>query len=222
LILVMIRILAALALCSCALFAVASPDAPPVRSRYIVTLKQAPLAAHRGADAVHPPATGFAKSAVAGRPKLDASDAESRAYLADLDRGHAAFLATASAKLGRAAPAVHRYRAAANGVALDLTPAEAAALAELPEVAAVAPDRKMKLLTDTGPTFIGATQLWGGNVPGVPGTRGEGVVVGVIDSGLNFAHPSFAATGGDGYAHTNPRGTFYGQCLQSPGRCNAS
>src|SRR5436190_4496105 len=219
----MTRILAALALCSCVLLtAVAAPASSPARTRYIVTLKDAPLARHR--SEVQTLAATSAKSGAEGaraRTKLDAGDAESRAWLEQLDRAHGAFLAQASAKLGRGAEPKQRYRAVANGLALDLTPEEAAALATLPEVAAVAPDRMMKLLTDTGPTYIGATQLWGGNVPGVPGTRGEGVVVGMIDSGLNFAHPSFAATGGDGYTHANPRGKFYGQCVQNPARCNS-
>ena len=44
------------------------------------------------------------------------------------------------------------------------------------------------------------------------GTMGEGIVVGIIDTGINIDHPSFADIGGDGYNHTNPRGQFYGWC----------
>nr|WP_255722567.1 S8 family serine peptidase [Ectothiorhodospira lacustris] len=41
---------------------------------------------------------------------------------------------------------------------------------------------------------------------------GEGIVVGVIDSGINPHSPSFAQVGDDGYEHDNPRGRFYGVC----------
>ncbi len=44
------------------------------------------------------------------------------------------------------------------------------------------------------------------------GSMGEGVVVGIVDTGINIDHPSFADIGGDGYDHTNPRGKFYGWC----------
>jgi len=51
------------------------------------------------------------------------------------------------------------------------------------------------------------------------GNKGEGVIVGILDSGLNPANPSFAdvvplADGGDGYDHTNPlgAGNYLGMC----------
>jgi subtilisin family serine protease len=48
----------------------------------------------------------------------------------------------------------------------------------------------------------------------IAGYKGEGVVVGVIDSGINTTHPSFAEVGGDGYRHINPlgQGSFKGAC----------
>lgn len=55
----------------------------------------------------------------------------------------------------------------------------------------------------------------GGEIRGqVTGSKGEGVLVGIIDTGINFGHPSFAATGGDGYTHINPFGAghYVGVC----------
>ena len=37
-------------------------------------------------------------------------------------------------------------------------------------------------------------------------------MAGIIDTGINHDHPSFADIGGDGYNHTNPHGTFHGLC----------
>jgi subtilisin family serine protease len=48
----------------------------------------------------------------------------------------------------------------------------------------------------------------------INGYQGEGIVVGVIDTGINMLHPSFAELGGDGYQHINPfgQGNFIGAC----------
>jgi hypothetical protein len=48
------------------------------------------------------------------------------------------------------------------------------------------------------------------------------VIIGVIDSGINHAHPSFADVGGDGYDHTNPYGSgnYVGYCVANPSFCN--
>ncbi len=65
----------------------------------------------------------------------------------------------------------------------------------------------------------------GGEIRGqITGAKGEGMIVGVIDSGINFAHPSFAATGGDGYHFVNPKGsgTYVGVCNSSDPSFRAS
>jgi subtilisin family serine protease len=65
----------------------------------------------------------------------------------------------------------------------------------------------------------------GGEIRGqiVPtGTMGEGIIVGVIDTGINSGHPSFADIGDDGYDHTNPfgSGNYVGYCVANPSFCN--
>ena len=66
--------------------------------------------------------------------------------------------------------------------------------------------------TDAGPAFIGAPAVWDDSTNA---TKGEDMVVGIIDSGINFDHPSFAEVGPvDSYVHVNPLGadTFLGVC----------
>jgi subtilisin family serine protease len=116
-----------------------------------------------------------------------------------------------AAALGRSVAAQFTYRYAFNGFAAGLSESEANVVAGLPGVADVQPNFTREIVTDVGPQWIGAPAVWAGTA-GPSATKGEGVVVGVIDTGVNHDHPSFADVGGDGFNHTNPRGHFFGLC----------
>lgn len=180
------------------------------RDLYVVLLDGQPLATYGGGVA------GLAATdpEVTGASRLDARSAASRSYLAYLGSRQDAFLAQAGTLLGRSVSSRFRYDAVLNGVAVALDPTEAAAVRGLPGVRAVVQSFDRQLLTDAGPTWIGADAVWNGSgTNGLPGTKGEGVVVGVIDTGINHDHPSFAAPGPvDGYTYTNPKGSYLGVC----------
>ena len=177
--------------------------------RYIVQLTDPPLASYRGGivglAATNPAATGAVK--------LDPSSPASKAYLEYLAGKQSAVLAALATTLGRTATPTYTYRYAYNGFALALTEQEAGVLRNIAGVAAVRKDFVRYVQTDAGPAWIGAPGVWNGSSTGAFGaTKGESVVVGVIDTGINHDHPSFADVGGDGYNHRNPRGHFYGVC----------
>ncbi len=153
---------------------------------------------------------------------LEQADASTQSKsLRDIKSEH--LLASQNAVLARAfgnaktsKQPIFRYTLTQNGVAIRLTEAEAQQLAKTPGVAAVEPDGYHELQTDAGPGFIGADQVWNQS-----GNRGAGVVIGIIDSGINATHPSFAASAADGYLHQNPRGQRYGLCNGlAATRCN--
>ena len=90
------------------------------------------------------------------------------------------------------AKTIYRYTVSLNGFAVQLTKAQAEEMAHQPGVAMVLPDQKRYATTDNSPTFLGL------NAPGGPwskGYTGEGVVVGMIDTGIWPEHPSFADDG---------------------------
>jgi subtilisin family serine protease len=181
------------------------------RAAYIVQLAEPPLARYRGGVPGLPATNPRSR----GERKLDSQSPDSRRYTAHLLARQQQALAATGQALGRDVAALHRYTQAFNGFALELTAAEAQALARLPGVAGVTPSRELRPLTDAGPSWIGAPGIWDGTATGgLPGTKGEGILVGMIDTGINLDHPSFADLGGDGYDHTNPRGTgnYVGWC----------
>jgi subtilisin family serine protease len=207
----------ALMLVSAALSAQAAP-----RSVHIVSLAEPPLALYEGGLRAKDGRTLAATAAsVTGERRLDDRTPASKAYLAHLTARQDAVLDGAAGLAKRDLEPAFRYTHTGNGFALLLSPFEAEALRGVPGVVAVEPDWIERPQTDAGPEWIGANQLWGATVPTGLGTRGEGVIVGVIDTGINAAHPSFAGTAADGYVHTNPAGRVFGLCQNSPGRCNA-
>lgn len=172
-----------------------------------------------------PPATRFRGShlfkaldpEVSGRP-YDAESPEAKAYLAHLETIQDRRLAALSAALGRSLKPVLRLRHALNAVSLELSAEEAQRIAKAEGVISVVEVGVDYPQTDATPAWVGAESFWQSVGPN---SRGEGVVVGVIDTGIHETHPSFAATDSEGYTHQNPRGRFYGLCVASPSRCNA-
>lgn len=87
---------------------------------------------------------------------------------------------------------VNNYVNALNGFSATLTYAEAQKVASQNGVAMVIPDELQQATTDSSPTFLG---LDGPAGPWATGVDGEGVIVGVIDTGIWPEHPSFADDG---------------------------
>ncbi|WP_028769681.1 S8 family serine peptidase [Silanimonas lenta] len=189
------------------------------RSTYLVSFVEPAAPQFRGFQAKDGkrPALAPVSIAVTGQPKYDPARPEAQAYLDYLGDLREQRLAAASSLLGRPLEPLFVYEHALNGVALELTAGEAQRLAGLPGVRAVTPDFERFALTDRGPAWIKAPDLWSG-AAGVT-SRGESIVVGVIDSGVNATHPSFAAVSGS-FTHSNPKGRFFGWCVANPASCN--
>ena len=173
--------------------------------RFVVILSDKPLATYKGEVA------GLAATApsITGA-KLNVKSPESQAYVKFLQAQQSAFLAKAGSVLGYTPDVLFQYQYATNGFSMMLTPDEAAKLAaqtgaKVLRAPVEHPD------TDEGPTLIGAPAIWDGETSSGVDTYGEGVLVGIIDTGINFDHPSFSATPDDGYVY-DWTGDYLGVC----------
>lgn len=186
---------------------------------YIVRLTEPALASYtggiRGLQPTSPRATGATR--------LDVNSAASRAYLDLLASRQNDVLADVASRLNRQVEPEFQYLNVLNAMALRLSPNEAAELEGMSGVRSVMPDRLAEIETDVGPIRIGAPAIWQGDTLPGDDTRGEGVIVGIIDTGINSQNPSFAATDGFGYTHTNPYGAdnYVGWCVGNQSFCNS-
>jgi len=191
---------------------VLAADVDPARADYYIVLLADPaLASYRGGIQGLAPTS----PAATGDAMLDPEGAASLAYLDHLARVQRDALARVERTVGHPVAVLDHYRHALNGFALWLTPAEARRVQALPGIVHVERRTVERLATDAGPAWSGARGVWDGSALGRPtGSLGEGVVVGIVDTGVNIDHPSFAAVDGEGYEHANPRGAgkYLGWC----------
>lgn len=193
---------------------------------YVVQLEEAPLATYRGgvANLAATSPQYLSRNSGNRRAKLDVNSPAARAYTAHLQTRQAAIKVASDTAVGRELKQVHAFTRSINAISLSMTQDEALEVAKLAGVTRITRDLSHPLLTDRGPNFIGANSIWDGSALEGLGTYGEGILVGVLDTGVNGDHPSFAAVGGDGYVHTNPfgDGVYQGDCYATPDRvCNS-
>ncbi|KAF3327530.1 subtilisin-like protease-like protein [Carex littledalei] len=86
---------------------------------------------------------------------------------------------------------LYSYHYLINGFAVLITPQQAEKLSRRKEITNITPDFSVRTATTHTPEFLGLPQgAWVRD--GGPQSAGEGVVIGLIDTGIDPAHPSFA------------------------------
>lgn len=143
-----------------------------------------------------------------GLRTLDAQSAEVEAYVAFLDSRQGQMIAAIESIIGRTLDVRYNYHYTHNGIGAFLSAAEARLLAGLPGVQQITIDEVYELADERSPQFLGATTLWDGSNSGVTppiATRGQGIIVGIFDSGMNLAHPSYANSAACGHTPANPK-----------------
>lgn len=152
--------------------AVADDEPPPAdedTGRYVVVMEDEPLVTEFGVDGV------------------DSAPAQARAE--ELTESHE----RAASQAGVSDAAVGSdYTAALNGFAAELTPTQVDRIKTADGVLMVLEDFLRQPQTDSSIEFLGLTDGGGAHRSGV---KGEGVIVGIIDSGIWPENPSFADDG---------------------------
>src|SRR5215475_2633948 len=100
----------------------------------------------------------------------------------------------------------HYFLVTHSGIAAAMTPEEAQAVRGLPGIKSVERERLYHTTTFRSPEFIGANQIWDGTAvpPGSSATKGEGIIIAMLDTGLDPTHPSFANDPACGHGTTEP------------------
>jgi subtilisin family serine protease len=150
---------------------------------YVVVMAGEPIAAYDGG------VRGLAATKVAPGDKVDPGSAPVARYRTHLRSAHDASLRAGGARI---TSKLHDYSYALNGYAALLTPAQAESIGAQKGVVRVLRDQMRHAHTDASPAFL---RLDADGGPYDRGIDGEGVVVGVIDSGIWPEHPSFADDG---------------------------
>lgn len=149
----------------------------------IVRFEGESLSSYRGSIA----GMGATAPQATGEARVNPRSANSQRYLSYLNSRHEVFASQLRGSVPSARVA-HSFRAVMNGMAVVVPESRISALAALPGVAAVYEDKLLQPTTDASPAFIGAPALW--NKLGGQASAGEGVIIGVLDSGIWPEHPS--------------------------------
>ena len=147
---------------------------------YIVVMAQDPAIAYEGGQA-----RMMATKPQAGE-RFQAQASAVKSYRRFLESEHDAALTAAGVGRDRK---IYDYSAALNGFAATMTAQEAARMVQQEGVTRVIKDVMRFKQTDATPRFLGLSTRKG---PWLNGVDGEGVIVGVIDTGIWPEHPSFA------------------------------
>ncbi|HEY6597361.1 MAG TPA: S8 family serine peptidase [Asanoa sp.] len=162
----------------------AGPPAPT--ALYIIQTADAPVATYTGG------VSGIAATRPAAGKKIDTRAANVRRYRSHLDARRAEVLRRANIGSDRVA---YDYTLVFAGFTARLTATEAERLRHTAGVAQVWKNRTVTAQTFTTPRFVGLDGPDGAwrKQFGSPERAGEGIIVGVIDSGFWPENPSFAA-----------------------------
>jgi subtilisin family serine protease len=138
--------------------------------------------------------------------RFEANTPQAQTLRAQVMREQANHIQAITRALGHGLDVSHYFLVTHSGVAARLTPEEAQTVRGLPGIKSVERERMYHTTTFRSPEFIGADQIWDGTAvpPGSSGTRGEGVIIAMLDTGLDPTHPSFADDADCGHGTTEP------------------
>lgn len=181
---------------------------------YLVQFAEPPVASYAGG------VSGYAATMAGQGEEFDARSGASQRYESYLLTRQETFLSAAGLQ---ADDTVAEYTVALNGVAVEATPSQITALRKSGQVLNVWEDEIRTADTVSTPDFLGMSGedgVWSTEFGGAE-NAGEGIVVGVIDTGIADDNESFADLPGT----PAPPATWNGECVTGEGdaaiECNS-
>lgn len=156
---------------------------PTATKVYIVQLRTPAAAASQAAARKR----ALGSAAAIAQVRFDRESPAVQAYVARLQDEQDRVISRA----GTGVEPIYSYRYGLNGFAARMTAAQAARLEHFPEVLNVWEDEVRPLATRYSPTFLGLFDADGG-LRRVEGLDGDGVVIGIIDSGVTPEHAALS------------------------------
>jgi subtilisin family serine protease len=128
--------------------------------------------------------------------KKDKKSVSNRSHLArfaqfsqDLSKGHQ------NQKNKTASPKIRKqFHRVFFGAEVDLAPELVAAIAKIPYVKKITEVQTVEAFLDQSVSIVKADQVWG-----QLGNRGEGITVGIVDTGIDYNHPALGGGFGSAY-----------------------
>jgi subtilisin family serine protease len=138
--------------------------------------------------------------------RFQANAPQAQTQRAQVMREQADHIQAMNRALGRGLNVSHYFLVTHSGIAARLTPEEGQIVLAVPGIKSVERERLYHTTTFRSPEFIGADQIWDGTAvpPGSSATRGEGIIIAMLDTGIDPTHPSFANDADCGHGSTQP------------------
>ncbi|KAL3680531.1 hypothetical protein R1sor_023487 [Riccia sorocarpa] len=185
---------------------------PALGEVYLVRTVGAPVSSYTGS------VPGFQSTAAEGGNRVDINSAAVQAYSSFLVAKHDELLEK-TLESGTYTK-LYSFHYLLNGFAVQMSPEQARTLASTQGVLQVEQDQKVQKMTTHTPDFLGLTdKVW--PVLGGVHNAGEDIVIGIVDTGIDPTHPSFASSMDRPYGYLSK---FKGICEEAPefpkGSCN--
>lgn len=167
-----------------------SQDAGNLSKVYIVQLRSPSAAEFHAASALRVPGAGKpSPGRLAAGARFDKNSAAVQSHVERLVREQAGVIAKAGPDIEQ----IYSYQYALNGFAAKMSPQQANKVEHMPEVLRIWEDEVRPLTTNFSADFL---DLFAADVGlrGAPGLDGDGVIIGVIDSGIAPEHPAIQDT----------------------------
>jgi hypothetical protein len=160
---------------------------PETSKVYIVQLRSPSAAEHYASLTKKGMATSMAGDKP--MPRFEKKSAAVQSYAARLDNEQQIVLSTTGPNTSK----IYSYKYGLNGFAARMSVAEALKLERHPDVLNVWEDEVRPMATQYSPLFLGLFDFDGG-LRSQHGLDGDGIVIGIIDSGIAPEHPALKET----------------------------